>query len=255
MQDFSSSFTTTKKEDQSGTSNFGSSSSMDIKKYLTWMILGLLAIGLGSFVYSWIANPMTITVVGVGEVSAPVTNVAYSFNVSQIESDPLLATEGVKSRIEVLRNLLKGYGTPDSDIVESQVTVVPYNLIVAGSSGYQATVAMAAKLSNTSDSAQVVSQLYENGASLVSQPVITADNVKDLEQEAYDMALADAKTKGNKMAMNNWKFVRKITSIMFSNTATATSVSSKEGGASLESALPTNVIKINKAVNVTFSLW
>lgn len=211
------------------------------------------------FLYVYVSSPMVVTVVGVGEVSAPASNATVSFTLSANDAtSPQNAISNVNAKALAMRSFLQGKGIAEGDIAESQVTAIPANLVTAGAVGYQATISMAAKTTHVSDVSLLVSDLYSQGALVVSQPILSVDNQVTLDQSAYDAAVKDAKSQAAVIGRKNLKFVRKVTSIsQVSSPATSTSTTKADAvtGANSSIADENGVFKIVKAVSVTYKMW
>ena len=192
----------------------------------------------------WVNSPMIVTVTGTGDVSVPATAATVSFSISENNAQADAAIAAVNAKALAVRGILKASGVVDADIVESQVTTYPASAITAGATGYQATLSVAAKTTKVGNVNSLVASLYANGVTLVSQPVVSVDNQSELEAKAINTAMLDAKDQANKIALSNWKLIRKIVAIdqqSSGNTATATS--------------NTGTFKITESVSVSYKMW
>ena len=228
--------------------------SLGWKKWL--MIFGTAVLAMVIWVY--INSPMIVTVTGTGEVSVPATNALVSFTISANDSSPQNAINSVNGKAESMRIFLLTKGVAELDIAEGQVTAVPAGLVAQGAQGYQATISMGVKTVHVADISSLVSDLYLNGVTVVSQPILSVENQDDLENQAFESALNDAKKEAGGVGLKNWKFVRKIIAISqstSSNTSTATTRPDTltETGSTL--AATNGVFKIVKAVSVTYKMW
>ena len=214
------------------------------KKYLTIILAAVFAL----VFWTWLSSPMTVTVTGTGEASVPATNVTISFSVNAVDSSPQTAISNANAKAVLIREFLKVKGISESDIAEGSVTAVPASLVTAGASGYQATITMAVKTTQVADVSTLVSDLYANGAQVVSQPVLSVENQDELEDQAFDAAMKDAKSQAASLGTKNLKFIRKViavSSATSSTTSTATTKDEAENG----------VFKIVKAVSVSYKMW
>ena len=216
-----------------------------------WKKILLLTGSVLVIIAGWIyfANPMVVTVTGSGEVSVPATNATVSFTVSSSDNSIAAAVASVSAKADVMRNYLKSKGIAEGDIAESQVTAVPAALVTTGAQGYQATISMAAKTVHVSEVDGLVADLYTNGALVVSQPVLSVENQGALSQQAFDSALADAKSQAAAIGNKNLRFVRKIVSISQVSSPT-TSTSTTKADTSLN-----GVFKIVSAVSISYKMW
>lgn len=226
----------------------------NFKKVLTC----LAAIILLLLFWTWVSSPMMVTVTGKGEVSVPATSATVSFSIVSQDTSVQGAIVGVKTKVNAVRQMLKTKGIPEEDIVESQLTVVPASLITQGASGFQAQVVMSAKTIHVAAISDLISGLYSQGVSVVSQPVLAVEKMDELEAKAMDEATKDAKTQAGKIALKNWKLVKKIIALTqqsSASTATATSKADTLTEANNQQTAQNGVFKIVKAVSVTYKMW
>lgn len=229
-------------------------SSNNFKKYLL--------IGLGIFVlmifWIWVNNPMFLTVTGVGSVSVPATNATVSFTLSANDGSIGGAISSVQAKAGYMENFLKSQGVAEGDIAQTQVTAVPAVLVSVGSTGFQATISMAAKTIHVSDVSNLISSLYSNGAVVVAQPVLSVENQDALTQQAYDSAMKDAKTQSDKIGMSSWKFIRKVVQVSSTSSASTSNSSTKADtltSANNQTAATNGVFKVAQAVTVSYKMW
>ncbi|MEK7168682.1 MAG: SIMPL domain-containing protein [Patescibacteria group bacterium] len=218
---------------------------------------GLIAVVL-IFLYSWIMSPLVITVTGVGEASVPAENALLTFSLVSNTDNPNDAVTLVKENVKKIKESLKNFGVGDSDVYESQVTVVPAGAVVAGSTGFQASTSIGLKINSVSNLDSLTAALYGLGASVVSQPQLSVKNSKKVESEAYELALKDAKSKANSVALKNWKLIKKIVLIQESQTPATTTVTkqaSEIDSAELDVDPNTGLIKFSKVLSVSYKLW
>lgn len=224
------------------------------KKYLGYAISAFLIL----FAYSWIMSPLVITVTGVGEVSAPAENAVLTFTLSSNKDNPNDAVTDVKNLVTKVKESLKNFGVGDSDVYESQVTVVPAGAVVAGANGFQATVSMGLKVNSITSLDSLTASLYGMGAQVVSQPQLSVKDSAKLDSEVYALALKDAKSKANSVAMKNWKLIKKVVLIQESQTPVTTTVTKQANDADqaeLKVDPNTGLIKFSKVLSVSYKLW
>lgn len=210
-----------------------------------WFVFGLTLL----ILWSWLNNPMVVTVTGVGSVSVPATNATISFSLSASDGSSQGAVIAVQTKADYMRNYLKTKGVAAGDIAQTQVTVVPSSLVTQGATGYQATISMAAKTTHVTDISTLVTSLYSNGAQVVSQPVLSVENQDKLSQDAFDSAMKDAKSQAGKIALSNWRFIKRIVGISLVTSPTTSNSTTQD------SASSNGVFKIAKAVSVTYKMW
>jgi len=230
-------------------------SSFSVKR----LLLVVLSIIFVLLIWVYVSSPLVVTVTGVGEVSVPATNATVSFTLSANDQDsPQNAVSNVNAKALALRTFLQTKGIAEGDIAESQVTAVPSSLITEGSTGYQATISMAAKTTHVADVSLLISDLYAQGALVVSQPILSIENQNTVDQQAFDEAMKDARSQAGSIGNKNWKFLRKVISISqvsSPTTSTATTKADTLTSANNSLAAENGVFKIVKAVSVTYKMW
>jgi len=229
---------------------------------MTWnykkALLVAVAILIAIIVWTYIGNPMVVTVTGSGEASVPATNVTVSFTLSATDNSIAYAVSSVQGKADAMRTFLRTKGVAEGNIAQSQVTAVPAALVTSGATGFQATVSMAAKSTNVANIAGLIADLYTNGALVVAQPVLSVENQDLLDQQAFNLAMTDAKTQAGKIGVSNWKFIRKIVSISqvtSPSTSTSTTKADTLTAAANSTAATNGVFKIVKAVSVSYKMW
>jgi len=224
------------------------------KKYLTYTLAILASI----FAYSWITSPMIVTVLGSGEISSKAETATITFSITSSGDNPQTAITSLKSTAETIKQTLSTSGIPESDVFESQVQVLPASAVVSGATGFQASTSMGIKTDKLNSLDGMINNLYALGAVVVSQPILTVGNIEELEKEAYNLAIKDAKKKANAVAFSNWKLIKKIVLIEQSQSEASSTVTSK---ADTVSQVEKNIspddglIKIKKVVSVSYKLW
>lgn len=210
------------------------------------------------FVFQWVSSPMIVTVTGQGEVSAPAESATLTFTVTGNSDGTEKAITAVKGKVVNIKESLKTLGVPESDIYESQVATYPASAVTQGASGYTAVSTMGVKTVQINNLDGIVSSLYTQGATLVSQPVLSIDSSDTLENEAFNIAVKNAKKKASAIAFKNLKFIRKIVLIEQASSNPSSTVTTKADTASqIEQDISPDagVIKITKSVSVSYKMW
>ncbi|WKZ25527.1 MAG: SIMPL domain-containing protein [bacterium] len=224
------------------------------KKYLGYTLAVLLLI----FVYSWITSPMIVSVTGSGEVTAVAETATMTFTLSVNSDSPQNALALVKNLATSIKQNLATSGIPESSLYESQATVVPASAVTVGATGFQAVISMGLKTNQINNLDAITNSLYSQGASIVSQPILTVGNIEELEKDAYNLAIKNAKKKAGSIALSNLKPIRKIVLIEQSQTQPSSTVTTK---ADIASQVEMNIspddglIKISKVVSVSYKMW
>lgn len=229
-------------------------SKLALKKYI-FIALGVIV---AILLWTWVNSPMIVTVVGTGSVSVPATNATVSFTLSATDNSIQSAVASVQARADSMRQYLSSKGVLEGDIAQTQVTAVPASLVTSGATGFQATISMAAKTTRVSDISNIVSDLYTNGALVVSQPVLSVENQEKLDRDAFDMAMKDARSQAGTIGNSNWKFIRKVVSVSLVTSPTTSNSTTRADTlttANDSTAAINGVFKIAKAVSVSYKMW
>lgn len=230
------------------------SSSLNLNKIL--ILFGALVVAM--IVWSYINSPLVITTTGIGEVSVAASNATISISLAANDANPQVAASAVKQRIDAVTNVLISKGVAAEDIAQSQISTVPASLVTSGAQGFQSSATMGAKTTNISTISDLVAELYNAGAVVVSQPVLSVENQDVLEQQAFDAALKDAKKEAGTIALKNWKLIRKLVAVTQTSspsTSTATTKADAVTQANNQAAIENGVFKIAKSVSVVYKLW
>jgi uncharacterized protein YggE len=230
------------------------------EKKFSWGMIGwaILGIVLLAIFWQWVTNPMIVTVTGTGQVNVPATDGTITFSVTDNDPTPQGAISGEQARADAIKQLLISSGIPEENIIESQVVAVPAALVTAGASGYQAQIAMSAKTVHITGINDLVASLYSNGATAVSQPVLSVENEQPLDQQAYNSAMQDANKQAGAIGLQNWKFIRKIIDVSNQSSGTTSTSSSKADvatGVKTPLANQNGVFQITENVTVTYKMW
>lgn len=201
------------------------------------------------FIYQWISSPMILTINGVGEASAPAERATLTFSVIATGDNSAVALANVKSKADKIREVLKSNAVLEDNIYESQASVYPSSATVAGASGYTSSISMGFKTTDILRLDVLTSEIYTQGASVVTQPVLSAKDNNTLNAQAFQLALKDANNQANKIALRNLKVIKKVVLVQ-ENNAQSGSVTSKGEGVSGSGDL-----KVSKILSVSYKMW
>lgn len=218
------------------------------KKYTFYSLVFVLAL----FIYQWVSSPVVVSVSGIGSVSAPAELATVTYGLAVNSSNSESALNDIKALSTKIKQVLSDLGVPESSIYESQVAVLPVE------SGFQASMQAGFNTKNIPSLDRITLALYSGGASAVSQPVLSVSDNVALEKKAYDMAVKDAKSKAWQMSISNLKFLKKMILIQESAPQSISTVTTKPDVAQqVEDNLSpdTGLIKINKAVSISYKMW
>lgn len=228
--------------------------SVNKKKIFAWSIAALIVLA----IYVWMSTPMVVTVAGTGEVVVPADKIQISMTATQIDNSALAASQKLKDKVEALKQVLYDNRATDENITVSELRIVPAGTVIAGASGYQATVAILAEFPGISilDTNTFIPLLYERGASLVTQPVLKVIDEEKYEQEALKEALADAREKAKNVGNRKLRFIRRVGAITVSANPTQGTSTTGAGEQKEADLMDTGrYFKILKAVTVTYRMW
>lgn len=217
-----------------------------LKKYLGYLLLFIFLITF----YQWTTSPLVVTVTGIGEVSAPAETATLTFTLSANGEIPQFAADKIKAASNKIKEALIADGIPESNIYEASSVILPAAAITANATGYQATLNMGIKTTKVNNLDSLTATLYTLGATVVTQPILSIGNKEKLENQAYDMALTDAKKQANTVASKHWKLIKKIVLVQESTTPITSTVTSKAN-----SFAQVGLIKVSKTLSVSYKMW
>ncbi len=224
------------------------------KKFL----MALFVIFLLAFAF-WYFNPLVVTITGTSEVSAVPEKARISYLVTDVGATVGDAISKVGVKQNLLRSkILNSFNVSDSNITESQVSVIPPALS-QNLNQYAASMAVDVKLNDYTQVSSFVSALYGEGASYVSQPVLLVENTKDLESQAYQLALKDADSKASAIGKKHLKFLKRrvAVSVAVSSPESVTTKREVMGTANEKQEAPivSDSFKMTSVVTVTYKMW
>lgn len=225
-----------------------------LKKYFLYSLVLIILL----VIYQWISSPMVVTVTGVGEVSAKAETATLTFVLSSNNESPQSASDKVKETLKKIKETLKTSGIPESDIYEASTVILPASSVVAGATGYQATLNMGVKTTQINNLDGITASLYSQGAVVVTQPILSVGDKEKLEKEAYDLALKNVKKQSNNIAFKYLKLFKKIVLVQESQTSPSSTVTSKaDTVAQIDKNLSSEdgLIKISKVLSVSYKMW
>lgn len=218
----------------------------------------LFLIVFGLIFYVWITNPMTVTVTGYGDADVPANSAIISLTVTDVDISAAQAQANLEQKVYEIKKTMTEAGVDPAKLVQSQTQILPASTVSPGASGFAATVTLGGPTGNIQNISTLTSTLYERGASLVAQPVLQNENIESLEADAMKKALKDAGEQAGKIGTQNWRFFKRVGTIIQAETPkTGTFTTETQGGAEagLGKIIAPNSFKISKAVQVTYLIW
>lgn len=184
-------------------------------RVLVTVALLVLILALSSYAYYTMkqskymfTGPVTISVVGEGEVTAVPDVAQFSFAVTATGTDATKAQEASGVSVNAILAYLKEKGVEDKDIKTSSYSVYPHyrfdSMPCAISycppgrqveDGFEASQTVTVKVRNQAISGELVAGVGSRGATNISGLQFTIDDTSALEEEARNEAIADAKAK------------------------------------------------------------
>ena len=195
---------------------------------------------------AWVLTPAKVTVTGTGIVSVPANIGSFTITLASTGDDPASTLVAARQKIESVRKVLTDINIRSEDVSASEVALTPAGAAVAGAKGYQALSTMTVKTSNVPLVGEMVVKMYEAGASVVSQPVISFENQTELAQEALDKAMDSAREQLS--ATVGFAPIKKVVSIEQASTGST-------GGTSKAAEGQGGSFEIAKVVSVTYRVW
>jgi len=221
------------------------------KKYLFGLI-GLLVLG---FAYWYVSNPIVISVTGAGVVTVPATYVSSSVTLAVTGENPNDTLSAFNTKATAVRELLMKAGVTEENISQTQPQITPSALVVAGAKGYQATATMSFKTRYVTDIGKMTVDLYNNGATVVSQPIYQVENQEIAEQEATKEAMSKAEKEGKIFARSKMKLIKKIVGVQQVSSGSTSQAVVNDSKSENQLLNASGGVQIAKAVQVTYRMW
>jgi len=190
---------------------------------LVFAMFALLAFGVHAFSNlsdNSNAQPATITVSGTGKFSAAPDIAEFSFTVSNDAKTMTDAETAVTTQANALVSQLKKAGIADKDIqttdfsaypkYENQAIATPVIMCPGGACpspvtnqvvvGYTVSTTYSVKVRDLTQVSAIASLITNANVNSVSGPNFTLDNPESVQNQARDLAIADAKTQASVLA-------------------------------------------------------
>lgn len=221
------------------------------KKYLL-MVIAILVFG---FIYWYVSNPIVISVTGTGVVTVPATYVSSSVTLAVTGENPNDTLSAFNAKASSVRELLIKSGVTEENISQTQPQLTPSALVIAGAKGYQATATMSFKTRYVTDIGKMTVDLYNNGATVVSQPIYQVENQEVAEQEATKEAMSKAEKEGKIFARSKMKLIKKIVGVQQVSSGLTAQAVVNDSKSENQILSASGGIQIAKAVQVTYRMW
>lgn len=174
--------------------------------------------------YMW-GGPVTISVIGKGEVFAKPDIATFSFTVGAKEADAVASQNKAGETMDAVLVYLKESGIDEKDIKTSyynlnpryeypQVTCTQWSCPPQGEPkliGYEVSQSVSVKVRDTSKAGELVAGVGSKGAQNVSGLSFTIDDEDKLMAEAREAAIVDAREQAKALAANLGKTLGRMT--------------------------------------------
>lgn len=237
------------------------------KKFV--VALGFMALGAGLFWmaqdYGWVSagntgTPRTITVVGTGTklVTPAEATVSFSYVYDGVSRDAVV-TEGEAGFSKIVSGLSK-FSPKDVSKTTYQVLENPQTAVTGGKvervSQFQYINAARITVSDPKMIEQVVSYLYDSGATNVTQVRFAPANQEKVETEVRGMAIEDAKMRAQGMVKATGARLGRVINIQegASGTQQGSSVTNVTSQANGKAGADGSNIEMQSVVTVTYEL-
>jgi uncharacterized protein YggE len=165
------------------------------------------------YIGSGVSASNTISVSGDGEVFAVPDTATFSVTIQERAKDVTTAQTAATKKNNDIIAYLKDAGVEEKDIQTADYNVNPQYEYSNGACtsgycqpgkqtliGFEVTQTLSVKVKDTDKAGDLLSGVGSRGASSVSGLSFTIDDQEQLEADARDKAIADAKTKADKLA-------------------------------------------------------
>lgn len=198
-------------------------------------LIGVMAIvALGAYTYGTLKSakymymgPVTISVVGKGEVFATPDVAEFSFTIEAKGADAVAAQNKAGETMDAVLAYLKETGVEEKDIKTSYYNMYPTYEQTAPCwntgwempcpatepkiNGYEVSQSVTVKVRDTAKAGELVSGVGSKGARNVSGLSFTVDDTDALAAEAREKAIEDAREQAKELAKNLGKRLGKMT--------------------------------------------
>ncbi len=231
-------------------------------------ILGLIANWVAR-TYANYTNPRTISITGIGEVSAVpnISTINFTIRSTNSSNDTQTLQDEIAKKADSVFAKLKELGIEKKDLQTSNYSVNPRYSYKDGLStvvGYEASESVNVKIRNTENVSKVLNILAAEKVTEVYGPNFDVDDIQKVKDDARDLAIKDAKDKAKELARSLGVKIKRIVGysddtgnyapapMMYSAKA---EVMNQAGGAMGRDAnIAEGEQKVNSTVTITFQI-
>jgi len=244
-----------------------------VLKVVAWVVVIIAVLNLFSCcderAYSNDFQKDTIVVSGKGEITVKPDIATISFSVMEENLDVSKASDVVNTKIAKIIAKLKSDGVDEKDIKTTGYNIYSrYDYVKTADlyyggkqvlAGYDVTQSITVKIRDLKNAGKIVTDLGTLGVTDMSGLTFTNDKYDDLQKQARDEAIAEARVEAKKLAKSLGVRLVKIVGYSeggynyasYDSRAYATGVSSMK---SAEAVIPTGENKITSNVSVTYEI-
>ena len=193
----------------------------------------------------WVLSPTEVTATGVGKVRLPASEAILSVTLASSADDAKTVDSEIKKKVTAINSALTEVEMV-GDVSQSVVNIVPAATVVAGAKGYQGVKTMTLRIKDVNSVGEVIAKLYDNGASVVSQPIIGVENEEVEAKAALEDALANARA-NLKRTVGPLRIIRKVVDIQQASTGSSASLAVTTGDKT--------EVEVSRAVSVVYRVW
>lgn len=196
----------------------------------------------------------TVTAGGTGQVAAAPDMAEMFFGASVLAEDAKDALSQASSTAEAITAAVKGAGVATDDIQTANVSVWPEQ---SGDgekvtvTGYRASIQVRVKLRDIEKIGDVVAAASDAGANEIGGPTFTLADDTDVRNDAIEIAISDARKRGEVMAKAAGKSLGEIISVSETNVSIPPLYYDMSARAVAESAVPIEPGQLDVSTQVT----
>lgn len=238
-----------------------------IKNIFKGILLGLLILVVGFIAWQGslsfsLGKQKTITVTGTGKVKMKPEVARFTAGVQKYGSTIKEAVDQEKEATKNVIETLKGAGIEDSDIKTAYYSIWPQtsdiwenNIRKVQITGYSVSNSVEVKIRNVDQVSSLLAQVIASGANNISGVSFGADEPKEQEAQARELAIKDATQKAEEMAKAAGKKLGSVISITEGYTPyVSTSYSGGGGGGGGAPAIESGGLEVAQTVTAVFVL-
>lgn len=223
-----------------------------LKIFLTPLVLAI-----GFILWYLTTQTAVITVVGEGRAYATPEVAKFALNISAIGNTSQDALNSAKLKFNAIKEQLKSNGILEEDITTSTFSVTSAVTgqavdISALNLGQRAQVVVGVDSRYPEKVEELIASVLTNGVSLLSSPVYTTNNPEELEAQAREKAIQNAREKAEAIAKKFGRRLGKMISYNDTSTTSQTGTPLTKQTMDVQTGQSANQAEILRFVQVSF---